>query len=220
MGIIEHGVVDVPDLDCACASSPTDGSALVNGGKKGIPVVSWSAFSCGRGDCYESGKVFVFRAQTVRNPTAHGRTDKVGSARMQKKGGRTMSHAFRMHGMNKCEVIHLTGYMGEKRGDGLPAFAVLLEIPQGFHQFPLALFAKGCGTDTYEINVLAILGDQFGLVVESIDVTGSTRHEDENYALSSLRDEGGLGGQGIAREKLGRLACRPRPTNRNRMPRP
>ena len=116
-----------------------------------------------------------------------------------------MSHAFRMHGMNKCEVIHLTGYVGKKRGDGLPTFAVLLEIPQGFHQFPLALFAEGCGADTYEINVLAVLGDQFGLVVESIDVTGSARHEDEDYALSSLRDEGGLGGQGIARESLGAL---------------
>ena len=36
-------------------------------------------------------------------------------------------------------------------------------------------------------------------------MTRSTRHEDENYALSSLRDEGGLGGQGIARESLGAL---------------
>ena len=74
------------------------------------------------------------------------------------------------------------------------AFAVLLEIPQGFHQLPLALFAKGSCPDTDEIDVLTILGNEFRLVVEGIDVTRSTRHEDEDYALSSLRDEGGLGG--------------------------
>ena len=105
-----------------------------------------------------------------------------------------MCHAFRVHRMNERDVIHLAGDVGEKGGDVLSAFAVLLEIPKRFHETPLALLAEGCGADADEVDVLAVLGDQFGLVVEGVDVARSASHEDEDYAFGSLRDEGALGG--------------------------
>ena len=109
-----------------------------------------------------------------------------------------MGHAFRVHRVNERDVIHLAGDVGKKRGDVFAAFAVLLEIPKRFHETPLALLAEGCGADADEVDVLAVLGDQFRFVVEGVNVAGTARHEDEDYALGSLRDEGGLCSQRVA----------------------
>ena len=124
---------------------------------------------------------------------------------MEEQGGWPMGHAFGVHRMNERKVIHLAGDVGKKRGNLLSAFAVLLEIPKGFHELPLALFAEGCGTDADEVDILAVHGDEFGLVVEGVDVAGPTRHEDKDYALGSLRDEGGLCSQWITRYGMGSL---------------
>ena len=81
----------------------------------------------------------------------------------------------------------------------LSAFAVLLEIPKGFHQASFAGFAEGACSYSDKVKVFAVLGDQFGFVVKGVYVTGSARHEDEDYALGPLGKERGLWSQGIAR---------------------
>ncbi len=110
-----------------------------------------------------------------------------------------MGHAFGVHRVNERKVIHLACYVGEKGGNLLSAFAVLLEIPKRFHELPLALFAEGCGADADKVDVLAVHGDEFGFVVEGIDVAGPACHEDKDYAFGSLWDEGGLCRQRITR---------------------
>ena len=116
-----------------------------------------------------------------------------------------MGHAFGVHRVNERKIIHLACDVGKKGGDVLSAFAVLLEIPKRFHELPLALFAEGCGADADEVDVLAVHGNEFGLVVEGVDVTGTARHEDEDHALGSLWNEGGLGSQWITRYGMGSL---------------
>ena len=85
-----------------------------------------------------------------------------------------MGHAFGMHRMNKRKVVHLACHVGKERGHVLSAFAVLLEIPKGFHQASFARFAKGACSYPDKVEVLAVLCDQFGFVVEGIDVTDRT----------------------------------------------
>ena len=113
-----------------------------------------------------------------------------------------MGHSFGVHRMNERYVIHLVCYVREKRGDVLSAFAVLLEIPKGFHQASLALFAKGACSYSDKVEIFPVPRDQFGLVIEGVDVTGSARHEEEDNSLGPLRNEGGLCRQGVTRQSL------------------
>tara|TARA_Y100000588_G_C13935706_1_gene787801 strand:- start:384 stop:755 length:372 start_codon:yes stop_codon:yes gene_type:complete len=110
-----------------------------------------------------------------------------------------------MHGMNECQIVHLTGYVGKKGRNVLAALAMLLEVPHGLHQLPFALLAKGSGTHPDEIDVLAVLGKEFGLVVKRVDVAGTTGHENEYHPFGPLRNEGILGCQVIARDAMGTL---------------
>ena len=73
---------------------------------------------------------------------------------MEEEGGRTVSHPLGVHGMNECQIVHLTGNVGEKGGYVLAALAMLLEVPHGLHQLPFALLAEGTGADPDEIDVL------------------------------------------------------------------
>ncbi len=67
------------------------------------------------------------------------------------------------------------------------------------------MLAEGSGAHPDEIDILLVLGKELGLVVERVDVAGTTGHENEDDPLGSLRDEGVLGCKGIPRDAMGAL---------------
>ena len=137
------GVFEIADGGLGGGESGTaDAGALMDRREEGVRVVAWSSFAGGGHDGDEAGEVFVFGAESVGDPAAHGGADEVGGTGVEEEGGGAVSHAFGVHGVDEAEVIDMFGDVGEEGADPATGLAVLFEIPEGLEEFALALFAK------------------------------------------------------------------------------
>jgi hypothetical protein len=75
--------------------------------------------------------------------------------------------------------------------------AVLFEIPEGFEEFTLALFSESLFADADEVEGLAVAFDEFGFVVEGIDMAGAAGHEEKDNALGAAGKYGRFWREGI-----------------------
>ena len=103
-----------------------------------------------------------------------------------------VSDAFGVQAMQQAEIVGVFADFGEQVRDHTAALAAGAETPERFHEPLFGDFAEVAEPHAGEINVLAIPSDQFRLVVEGVDVTGATLHENEDDAF-------GAGGQGRPR---------------------
>ena len=192
------GVFEIPDGGFGCGETgPADAGALMDGWEESVRVVARSAFA-GRGhDGDEAGEVFVFGAESVGDPAAHGGADEVGGAGVEEEGGRPVGDAFGVHGVDEAEVIDMLGDVREEAADPAAGLAVLFEIPEGFEEFALALFSESLFADADEVEGLAVAFDEFGFVVEGIDMAGAAGHEEKDNALGAAGKYGRFWREGI-----------------------
>jgi hypothetical protein len=121
---------------------------------------------------------------------------------MELKDGLTVALAFGVHAVQEAEFIDVFGNVGEQLRNPGTAFAVLLELPEGLHE----LLADGGAGGRLERQILAIVLDEAGFVVERIDLGGAAVHEQEDDAFGARRMVRRFGGQGILLIGLGREA--------------
>ena len=169
----------------------------MNGREEGVGIITWPAFAGGGHDGDEAGEVFVFGAESVGDPTAHGRADEVGRAGVKEEGGGSVRDAFGVHGVDEAEVIDVLADVWKKFADVLTALAVLLEVPEWFQELALAFFSEGGFPNAHEVVALAIAFDKLRFVVEAVDVAGPTGHEEEDDSFGPAREEGRFGCEGI-----------------------
>ena len=75
--------------------------------------------------------------------------------------------------------------------------AVLFEIPKRFEELALALLSEGVFANANKVDGLAVPFDEFGLVIEGIDVGGATGHEKKNDSFGAGRKSGRFRRQGV-----------------------
>ena len=173
-------------------SGAADAGALMDGGKEGVGVVARSAFAGGGHDGDKAREVFVFGAESVSDPASHRRADEIGGAGVEKESRRTVGHSLGVHGVDEAKVIDVLGNVRKEAADPTPGLAVLFEIPEGLKELALALFSEGVFADADEVEGLSVAFDEFGFVVEGIDMAGAARHEEEDDALGAAGKDGKL----------------------------
>ena len=161
--------------------------ALVDGGEEGAAVGAGGVAGGIDGD--EAREVFVFGAEAVEGPGAEGGADELGGAGVELGEGLGMGGEVGGHGVDDAEIIGVFGDVGEEAGDVEAAFAVLFEVPFGGHQVGAAVAACGGGGG------FAGVGDEFGFVVEGVDVGGGSLHAEEDDVFGFGGEVGGLGGE-------------------------
>lgn len=171
-------------------SGAADAGALMDGGKEGVGVVARSAFAGGGHDGDKAREVFVFGAESVSDPASHRRADEIGGAGVEKESRRTVGHSLGVHGVDEAKVIDVLGNVRKEAADPTTGLAVLFEIPEGLKELALALFSEGVFADADEVEGLSVAFDEFGFVVEGIDMAGAPGHEEEDDALSTAGKDG------------------------------
>src|SRR5262249_938632 len=114
-----------------------------------------------------------------------------------------MDWRFRGHRMQECDVVDTFSNVRKQRANPLAAFTVLLELPAWLDNPTLVLMTAP--SVSFHSNRLAIHAYHLRLVIEGIDVTGPTVHEQEDDALGLRREMSGLSGEGIV---IGRIQLR------------
>src|SRR6185369_1216930 len=114
--------------------------ALVHGGQESVAVVARAAIAERGAQRDEAGQVFVFGAETIRHPRAHGRADERGGAGVQEERGGTVGDALRVHGADEREVVRMLAHLREKIRGPEPTLAVLGEIPEWLEDALLRAF--------------------------------------------------------------------------------
>ena len=171
-------------------SGAADAGALMDGGKEGVGVVARSAFAGGGHDGDKAGEVFIFRAESVSDPASHRRADEIGGAGVEEESRRAVGHSLGVHGVDEAKVIDVLGNVRKEAADPTTGLAVLFEIPEGLKELALALFSKGVFADADEVEGLSVAFDEFGFVVEGIDMAGAPGHEEEDDALGAAGKDG------------------------------
>ena len=124
---------------------------------------------------------------------------------MEEEGGGAVGDALGAEGVEEGEVVDSAVDLGEEVGAPSSAFAVLGELPGGFH-YPLrnaALAGVGEDAGVVEGHLLAVVFCEAGFVVEGIDLADSALHEEEDDAPGSGEKMRGFGSEGVLRFGLG-----------------
>ncbi len=85
------------------------------------------------------------------------------------------------HGVDKSHVVYAGTNIGKEVGDLFAAFAVLLELPLGTYYPTLVSFAAS--TKGFHLNGFAVEGIEFRLMIECVNMTGTSVHEEEDHGL-------------------------------------
>ena len=85
------------------------------------------------------------------------------------------------HGVDKSHVVYAGANVGKEVGDLFATLAVLLEFPLGADDSALVAFAAP--TEGLYLDGLAVEGVEIRLVVECVNMTGTSVHEEEDHGL-------------------------------------
>ena len=170
-------------LDVAVAQR----SALVRRWQEGRAEVICPALSqcLANGDI--AGKVLVFRTQAVRQPRAHGRTDKRVAASVPFEHGAAMPGIGAMHRAHDRQIVDNTGHVGEEFADFGTALTVLLELKWRSDQVTGAA-RKRNDTRLGEGQRLAAVPVENRLRIERVNVRRAAEHEQHDDALGARRE--------------------------------
>ncbi len=168
----------------------TEFGALIDGGEEGTAVGAGGVAGGIDGD--EAGEVFVFGAEAVEGPGSEGGADELGGAGVELGEGLGVGGEVGGHGVDDAEIIGVFGDVGEEAGNPEAAFAVPFEFPFGGHEVGSAVASGGGGGG------FASVGDEFGFVVEGVDVGGGSLHAEEDDVFGFSGEVGGLGGERAA----------------------
>lgn len=127
------------------------------------------------------GKVLVVAAKSVADPTANAREAGTVEAGGLKKSGLAVNAVATDHVVNEGDVVDDVAERSDRRGQHLAALAEGLEVPD--RSQPRAESVLESFDGLAEIGWLSVSLEEFGLVIEEIDVTCATGHEELNDAL-------------------------------------
>jgi hypothetical protein len=110
-----------------------------------------------------------------------------------------VSNPFGLHRVDETEIIHVSGHFGKQFTDPSTALPILLELPERLHD-PLrgtTLAGIGDGASVVEAEHFAIFTVEQGFVIESIDLAGTTLHENEDDPFSAWSKMRGFWGKRV-----------------------
>jgi len=166
--------------------------ALVDGREKARGPVDGSASRqlarIGQND--ESGQVVVFGSQAEAEPGAHAGEPIALKAGVHLEGSGSVVGALRDHRVDKGNIVDPLGEVGQEVADPFAGLSVLTEGPGTFHE--IAGLAEKRIHLTLAGHRFAVAADEFGLVVEGVDVADAACAEDLDDALHLRREVRGL----------------------------
>ena len=180
----------------------TNCCALICRWKECVAVIASTSRSGDRTQGNEPGHVLVLGPQPIGNPGPKRRSHKTGRATMHEQRGRSVRYPLGTHRVDEGEVVRMFRCLTKQFRNPASRLTILLEIPHRHHDAlggcPLARF--GDRTCVVEGHLLAVHLKQQRLIVERVDVTRSTRHEEEDDPLRPWAEMRFFGSERIRRQ--------------------
>ena len=133
------------------------------------------------GQDHKRREIFILCAKAIADPAAHARKSRhrETSGLQVRRGG--MNACFANQVMHKSDLIHHGPQIGHHFAQRLAALSVRPKFPGGRHPGAQPILE---GFDVFtEISRFALMFDQCRFVIEQIDMTGCSGHEQLNHPL-------------------------------------
>ena len=116
---------------------------------------------------------------------------------VEKESGWAVRNALCMHALEKTQVVDVFRRFREEIRHRVTTLTVAFEIPQGFHHGSLGHLSEIIKSVAQDIDLLLMIGNEARFEIETIDVTWSSLHEDEDHSFSARCEVAWLREQGV-----------------------
>lgn len=192
-GFVTGDVSEVFDGECFAIERNVDARALMDCGQKCRAVFANAAAL----DADEAGEVFVFGAEAVADPCAHGRTDFREGAGVELEGGAGVLRIVGAHATEEADIVGDRREMGHEIGDHHAALAARFDGGHGFEGEKLFGPDLGDFFAQRRLDGLTVHSVDVLLWIEEIHLRGAAAHEEENDAFGFWLERSGFDGERV-----------------------
>ena len=212
--------------DAALAGRQTgtpDGSALVDRREEGGAVVPRATVAQTRREADEAGEVGVLRPEPVVEPGSERWAHRRGGTAVEEERRWTVGNPLGVEAADDTQIVGDPRDLRKEIGDPKAALPAPRKLPQRLHDaLRRALPRLGQAAEITERHLLAVVGREPRLRVETVDLAHAAGHEEENHPLGAPRKMGATRRGGCAGVQAGPGDC-PEPASgagQSRAPRP